>query len=75
MLSLRFKRGGSFAWSKLSTTCWALSPNALPALFLSSSRKSERDFVLGSSVSLFHLCLAVACDPGLTSFRRNTINT
>ena len=55
--------------------CWALSPNALSAHSLSSSKKSGSDFVLGSNVSLCHLCLAVAFDSGLTYFRRNTIST
>ena len=46
--------------------CWALSPNALSAHSLSSSKKSGSDIVLGSNVSLCHLCLVVACDSGLT---------
>ena len=29
---------------------------------------SDSDFVMGSRVSLCHLCLAVACDSGLTYF-------
>ena len=52
-----------------------LPPNALSAHSLSSSKKSDSDFVLGSNVSLCHLCLAVACDSGSTYFRRNTIST
>ena len=55
--------------------CLALSLNALLAHSLSSSKKSGSDFALGSNMSLSHLCLAVACDYGLTCFRRNTIST
>ena len=43
--------------------------------WLSSSRKSDSDFVLESNVNLRHLCLAVACESGLTYFRRNTISS
>ena len=39
---------------------------------LKSSKRSDSDFVMGSIVSLCHLCLAVAYDSGLTDFRRNT---
>ena len=52
--------------------CWALSPNALSAHSLSSSKKSGSDFVLEPNASLCHLCLAVACDSGLTYYRLKT---
>ena len=74
-MSDRFKWGGSFAQSKLSIICWALSPNALSAHSLSSSKKSGSDFVLGWNVSFCHLCLAVACESGLTYFHRKIIST
>ena len=53
----------------------ALSLNALSVHLLSSSKKSDSDFVLGSNVSLCHLCLGAVCDSDLVYSLRNTIST
>ena len=71
----RLKCGGSFASYRLSIICCASGPNALSARSLSSSGKSESDFLWGSKVFLCHLIFAVACDCGLTYFRRNLMST
>ena len=48
-----------------------LSRNALLAQSLSSSKKSDSDFVLGSNVNLWPLCLAAACESGFDIFSSN----
>ena len=70
----RFRWGVNFVERRLSIICWALSPNVLSAQSLSSSKKSDRDLVLWSNKNSCHLCLAVACDYGLTYFFRHSIN-
>ena len=59
----------------MSIICFARGPRARSAHSCSSSKKSESDFVFGSKLSLGHLCFAVACDCGLTCFRRNMMST
>ena len=75
MLTDLFNFGGSFAYRRLSIIFWALSPNAFSASWFISSRKSGSFVVFGSITRGCHLCLAVACDSGLTYFRLNMTNT
>ena len=67
--------GGSFAYKRLSIIFCAWSPNAFSALWINSSRKSGNFIVFGSKTKRCHLCLAVACDSGLTNLRHKMIIT
>ena len=49
----------------------AFSPKAFSVPWFSSFKKSGNFIVLGSKMSLCHLCLAVARDSGFTYLRRN----
>ena len=59
----------------LSIICCVRGPKARLAYSDTSSRKSASDFVLWSKINLCPLCFAVACDCGLTYFRRNMMTT
>ena len=75
MLTNLFNLGDSFAYRRLSDIFRALSPNAFSASWFSSSRTSGSLVVFGANTRRCYLCLAVACDSGLTYFRLNMTNT
>ena len=64
---------GNFAYNKLSIICCARGLKALLAHSFSSSGKSESESLFRSTLGLCHLCFAVACDCGVTSFRLRTM--
>ena len=65
---------GNFAYNRVSIIWCARGQKARSEQFLSSSRKSESDFLLVSKMILCHLCFAVACACGLTYFCRNMMS-